>query len=414
MSVRDNTFNPRRYQPETHLLEAQDAFGRLRTSDPETLFDSTYQMDKAPLLYEEMATAGGAATHLPNESAVRMRVSASGDSIIRQSRHYVRYQPGKSQLVLATFDAGAPVVNSRQRIGLFDANNGVFVQRSGSTVSFVRRTFTSGTASDAAAVEQADWNIDPLDGFGLSGFTLDFTKSQIMFINFQWLGVGSVTCGFVIDGDLVPVHKFTHANRASTVYATTMSLPVRWENTATGELAGNSDLKTICASVISEGGFEQSRGYPAATGNGATPIGVTTRRPILSVRPAATFNSIVNRSTIVLDSLDITASGNPAYWELVHNGTLGSTPSWAAVDATASAVEVDKGSSTISGGTVIQSGYVVAGTGSTRQSVRNGITSRLPLTLDAAGLNPMALSVVATSLSGTATVAAALNWRELR
>lgn len=71
MSLRDNAFNPRRYQPETRLLEAQDAFGRLRTAAPETLFDSTYQVDKAPLLYEETAVAGGVSTHLPNEAAVR-------------------------------------------------------------------------------------------------------------------------------------------------------------------------------------------------------------------------------------------------------------------------------------------------------------------------------------------------------
>ena len=391
------------------LLGSRDIFGRLRTSDPETLFDSTHHMDKAPLLYEETVAGGAESTHLPNEACVRMRVSSAGDSVIRQSRQYIRYQPGKSQLCLMTFDAGAAVANARQRIGLFDAQNGAFVQRDGSALSFVRRSYTTGSPADLA-VAQADWNIDPLDGTGPSGITLDFSKSQILFINFQWLGVGAVVLGFDIDGELVPAHQFNHANRANTVYNTSMNLPVRHETAATGTPPAASDLKAICATVISEGGFQDARGYPGAASNGVTAIGVTTRRPILSIRPSATFNGIVNRSMIVLDSLDITCSGNPAFWELVYGGTLTN----ADFAATASTLDADVAATAIEGGQTIQSGYVVAGSGSTRNSVRNGITSKLPLALDASGANPINLSVVVTSMSATASVAAALNWRSLR
>ena len=122
-----------------------DAFTRVRTSDPETIFDSTHHYDKSPLLWEETVVAGGSGTHLPNEACVRMRVSNSGDSVIRQSRAYHRYQPGKSQLVLMTFDAGTARTNARQRIGQFDAQNGVFLQRDGSALSLVRRTYTGGS-----------------------------------------------------------------------------------------------------------------------------------------------------------------------------------------------------------------------------------------------------------------------------
>lgn len=394
------------------LLGSRDIFGRLRTSDPETLFDSTHHMDKAPLLYEETVAGGAESTHLPNEACVRMRVSSSGDSVVRQSRQYVRYQPGKSQLCLLTFDAGAAVANTRQRIGLFDTQNGAFVQRDGSAVSFVRRSYTTGSPADLVA-DQADWNIDPLDGTGPSGITLDFSKSQILFINFQWLGVGAVVLGFDIDGELVPAHQFNHANHANTVYATTMNLPVRYETVATGTPPAASDLKAICATVISEGGFQDARGYPESASNGVTAIGVTTRRPILSIRPSTTFNSIVNRSMIVLDSMDITCSGNPAFWELVYGGTVTTSTSWASVGSH-SPMDVDTASTAITGGQTIQSGYVVAGAGSTRQSIRNGITSRLPITLNAAGSAPIELSVVVTSMSATASVAAALNWRSLR
>jgi hypothetical protein len=159
---------PTDYSPVLNAVEsntrpALDAFSRVRTSDPETVFDSTYHYDKSPLLYEEVVVGTGSGTHLPNEACVRMRVSASGDSIIRQSRQYIRYQPGKSQLVLLTFDAGTARTNTRQRIGLFDANNGVFVQRSGAAVSLVRRTHTGGSPSDASAAAQADQPTDEQD-----------------------------------------------------------------------------------------------------------------------------------------------------------------------------------------------------------------------------------------------------------
>ena len=68
---------------DTVLTTSRDAFSRIRTSDPETLFDSTYLYDKAPLLYEETVVGTAAGTHLPNEACVRMTVKASGDSIIR-------------------------------------------------------------------------------------------------------------------------------------------------------------------------------------------------------------------------------------------------------------------------------------------------------------------------------------------
>jgi hypothetical protein len=53
------------------------------------------------------------------------------------------------------------------------------LQQNGTTISFVLRTATSGSPSDARTVNQADWNGDKLDGTGDSGYTLDITKAQI-------------------------------------------------------------------------------------------------------------------------------------------------------------------------------------------------------------------------------------------
>ena len=57
--------------------------------------------DLAPLLWETTLVGTGTCTHLPNESAARLSVATSGDSVTRQSR-YITYRPGKSQLVMVT------------------------------------------------------------------------------------------------------------------------------------------------------------------------------------------------------------------------------------------------------------------------------------------------------------------------
>lgn len=390
---------------------AQDAFGRLRTSDPVTLFAAQFQYDLQPLMWESALTATGTATHLPNESSVRMRVAASGDKVIRQSRMYTRYRPGKSLLVALTTVVGTETENVRKRLGYFDAENGIFLEQNGIVdTALVRRTFTSGSAVDNRIV-QADWNVDPFDGTGPSGITLDFTKAQILMMDLQWLGVGRVRVGFDINGVFWTAHQFLNANNLSTVYMTTANLPIRYEIEATGAIAGNTDLIQICSMVASEGGFEHELGIPRSRGSN-TPISVTTRRPILSIRPKATFNSIVNRGLIIPEGVSLTAATNEAYWELVYGGTVATTPSWTSV-GTNSIVEYDVGATTITGGDVIASGFVINASSGNRTIFNENILSRIPLVLDIAGANPVVLSLVATSFTGTSSVTSEISWREL-
>jgi hypothetical protein len=178
----------------------KDAFGRLRTADPVSLFTSQFQYDLQPLLWESALSGSGTTTHLPNEAACRMRVAVAADEVIRQSRQYSRYKPGKSLLIAETFVMGAGTENVRKRVGYFDAQNGIFLEQNGIVdVALVRRTYTSGAAVDNRVV-QASWNVDKFDGTGPSGLTLDLTKAQILLMDLQWLGVGRVRIGFDIDG----------------------------------------------------------------------------------------------------------------------------------------------------------------------------------------------------------------------
>jgi hypothetical protein len=233
-----------------------DAFGRLRVSNPLTIFDSTNIMSKNNL-FDESTANSATVSYTANKSTVNLNVTeAAGSKTIRQTKRVMSYQPGKSLLIFNTFVMNTLTANLKQKVGLFDANNGIFFYADGTTLKIVRRTYTSGAAVDTE-ISQSSWNGDTLNGTGASGFTLDATKSNILFIDIEWLGVGAVRVGFVINGQLITAHTFYNANSLTTVYMQTANLPIRYEIERAGTLAtATYTLQQICSSCISEGGYQ--------------------------------------------------------------------------------------------------------------------------------------------------------------
>lgn len=387
-----------------------DAFGRLRTANPASLFESQMQYNLSPLFWESNLTGAASVTHLPNESSARLRcTTASGDKVIRQTKRYFRYQAGKSQLIELTGIIGDKKANVRQRIGYFDTNNGLFFEQDENNLKVVRRTYVSGSPVDNA-VNQSSWNIDTLDGNGESGITLDMSKTHIFVIDLQWLGVGRVRFGFVINGDLIYCHEVLNANSLTNVYMTTANLPLRYEIENTAGTASTTDMIQICGAVMSEGGYDDEYGITHSASNGITSIGVTTRRPILSIRPSTTFNSITNRGHVQPLDYGLYATTNAAFIELVVNGSLTGAAFGSA--GSNSIVDYDVTASAISGGDIIDSSFIAA-SASTKESVTNAIKNKLILANDYAGTTTDILTVVATSFSGTSNLSASLTWKEL-
>lgn len=329
-----------------------DAFGRLRIAQPYTLFDSQNRYQKDPQFSEELVT-GGTATYVANESSVDLNVTtSSGSKAVRQSFRSFPYQPGKSLMVLATFVMNEGKENLRQRVGYFNADNGVFFQVNGTTKSFVLRTNTSGTPSDVRTVNQANWNGDKLDGTGASGIVLDTTKAQILYMDFEWLGVGSVRCGFVIGGKFYVCHTFNNANEIDKVYMTTAILPVRYEIENTAATASASTMTQICSSVISEGGYDQ-KAIPQWARRTTVLTGVTTTFvPIVSIRLKSTsLGAVVIPS--VFHAIPI---GSTLDYEvvLIKNPTL----TGASFTSNSTNVELDVTATALTGGSIVDLDYV--------------------------------------------------------
>ena len=389
--------------------QTADAFGRLRISEPYTLFDTNNRYYNHNQF--STATSGTAnVVYVANQSSFQLNIgSVNGDSVIRETMKVFPYQPGKSQLTMNTFCMNTPKTNLRQRVGLFGANDGVFFENDGTYNYFVIR---SGSTGVEERVRQDAWNGDRLNGAGgannPSGITLYPDRTQIQFADVEWLGVGTVRVGFIIDGVYITCHSFNHANQTGNtkVYMTTATLPIRYEITNTGATAGASMMTQICSTVISEGGYNNF-GTTQTAGTGTTQKRLTTGGtyyPVVSIRLASTrLDSIVFPRQI--DVLSPTV--NYYRWTLLQNATLtGAT--WAGTSPTGT-VQYDLAATAITGGIEIQTGYAAARE-LAQLSAIDFFQFQLGRTL--AGVSDtVTLALAATT--NNADVLAELGWQEL-
>jgi hypothetical protein len=298
-----------------------DAFGRLRVSEPYTLFDSRaryYDHND----FSSSTSTGATVVYDANGSTYELNVTAAnGSSVIRETKRVFPYQPGKSLLVLATFCMNTPKTNLRQRVGYFTTNNGIYFENDGTYNYLVIRSYSSGALVEDR-IRQDAWD-NPFAG-------LNVDRTQIFWTDVEWLGVGSVRCGFVVNGAYVLCHTFHHANVAgnTTTYMTTAILPVRYEITNTAGTTGVSMMRQICSTVISEGGYNAFT-YSETAGRGTSVLRLVnagTYYPVVSIRLASTrLDAIVLPRQV--DVLSPTV--NYYRWKLVSNPTL-TGADWAA------------------------------------------------------------------------------------
>ncbi len=373
-----------------------DAFGRQRVSTPYTLFDSTMRYDKRPDQWFDATTNSASVTFLPNEcSAAMTTTTASGDTALRRTKQNFPYQPGKSMMALLSF-VGAPLASGLiQEIGLFNDQNGIMLRASGTTIQFVIRSYATGAIVEDV-VAQSEWNIDEFS-------YLDFTKAQIFAIDLEWLGVGRVRCGFVIDGEIIYGHEFKHANVINSVYMTTAILPMSYRIHNASAQASGRTLKQICCSILSEGGYEPDGAIYSVNHDLDAVPNASGERITAGIRMASgrTGNVIlpVRISTT-------TASSDVVLWRLRLNPTL-SGVSWTAASNGRGNVEVTT-AGTASGGTVIDSGFVSQGAAN-NYAVAEAI--RLALGQNASGISDTLILTVDSSISAKAL--GMIGWVEI-
>jgi len=397
-----------------------DAFGRLRVSQPFTLFDSSHRFADNGLWTTSNTASNSSHSFVENQSTVDMTVGTTANAeVIRETTKVFSYQPGKSMLIMNTFAMSTPKANVRQRTGYFGESNGIYLENDGTTNYFVVRTNTSSTVVETR-VAQSNWNVDKFDGTGYSAQIggaehvngLDVSKTNILWMDVEWLGVGDVRCGFVVDGRFIPAHIFHNDNKNTVPYMTTASLPLRLEIKNTGVTTSNSTLSQICSTVISEGGYELAGAQQAVQTPINTPVDLPTAGtyyPIISLRLKSTRLDAI----VILTALSILGISNAYYnWQARANAaTSGGT--WVSAGDN-SAVEYKIGGGTVTGGRVLASGFTTATNQSAApidilkealfkfQLERNGLTK-----------TPYELTLCATASSNGADIYASMDWEEI-
>ena len=282
--------------------KALDLFGNLKTSNPFTLLDITHIGNKNTLMMDELVS-GGTSTY--TNASVIMSVSGTGQSVTRQSRIYAQYQPGKSLCIRMTGVINASSNDSSviSRIGYFDDNNGLFFEYSNNNMYIVERN-----NSVDMKVVQTNWNVDTLDGNGVSGVNIPFNYNIIYYIEFAFLGVGHVRFGFYYDGVLYIAHILRHT-ALTYPYILSPNLPVRYNISST---SGIGSLVCTCASVQSEGGYNLI-GFPFSAGmstTGKSATGGGGLNYMMSIRLASNQRKLVKLQSI---TIFCSTTGNSAF-----------------------------------------------------------------------------------------------------
>lgn len=389
----------------------QSAFGETRIAEPYQIANLINKYEIDPNDYGVQKVGGGDVVHLPLQSAIRLSVTgASGDKARLRTHNYYRYQAGRGMFIrLTQFQLDAGQTNQTRRWGYYDDNDGLFFAKSGTTLQVVRRSSTSGTPTDYP-VNQANWNMDKLDGTGPSGVNIDITKGSIWELQFQWLGVGVVN--WYLNGILF--HQMRHPNTIAGPYMRTATLPLTWEIENTGASTA-SWMTAICGSIMIEGGADEPD-YTFGVFNSTDITVSTTERPLISIRPKTLYNSIDNRMAVVPFLASIATDGKRASFRLVLDGSL-TGASWTSANAQ-SGVEFDEAATAISGGLTLIRGLLPNAIDSKDLDLRgyfNNIARNLRVLAFGAGQNILTITGKNEGASGGNTLMrSSLTWQETR
>ena len=300
---------------------AIDAFGRARTSSSFTLADykHAYGIDTNFL---SNIFNGGSVNFFRNKACCTLATSTAADShTVHQSRAYHHYQPGKSHLIMASFNFQGSTTNVSKRTGYFDDDDGIFLELNGVNVPSINlRSFVTGAAA-TLSIPQSAWNKDRFDGMGPSGVNILWDRTQLFFIDFQWLGVGRVRTGFSYNGLDIIAHEFYNANFNNVVYMANPNLPIRCEILNTGGGGNIGVMDQICSTVISEGGYVEA-GIDFAIQTDlpirslTASVGATL--PLLAIKMAPSFNGYKNRIMVRLKEAAVTSLDQLVSYKLLR------------------------------------------------------------------------------------------------
>lgn len=308
-----------------------DSFGKSKVSQEITMSHFIPEYDMQEDKFNTLTNGTTLMEYVPNEKSIRFGVGPDiGDKITRTSKMYHKYTAGISNTILMTVNPYIVKEGVTKRWGLFDEFNGLFFEQRGLDQGVVVRSYTSGTPVDTY-ISQSEFNGDKVDGTGVSGIIVDPNKSQIFWLDFQWLGVGAVRFGLVApDGSKIIMHTVENANNNITVYMSSANLPIRYEifnSVATGSA---SEIKIHTATVIHNSSNSYFGGEKYSSGTiDAVPI-TDQFKSVISVKQVDIFKNKINNSVAMPVTLNIW-SDKLIIYSIQKKATFSNTPNYSEV-----------------------------------------------------------------------------------
>ncbi len=271
-------------------------FGSLKVVEQKALGVYESSQDSYDDLFSITESVGGLSTYDVGASSTVLSVTGSnGSHAVRTTNRYHYYLPGTSNAAIMTIACGdTGKTGNVRRWGCFDDNDGIFFELYGTTINAVIRNSTSGSVVETK-IPQSLWNGDIVDGTGWSGHTLDITKINVWWMDYQWLGAGRVRFGiFEPSGARLVLHSVENAGQNPLPYMRTGTLPLRTENVNIAAVGSSSELREVCMAMYAEGDFTTYTFWRNADleRTGAT-VGATTTH-VMSVRSKPTINGLHN------------------------------------------------------------------------------------------------------------------------
>lgn len=380
-----------------------DAFGRLRISSPQTLFEGNMISSSQPEFFDISQNNGAIGTYNSTESTMTFDVSRANQFVKRQSHYYTHYQPGKSLAIMMSFYFGNNIpVNAYKRVGWNDDNEGIYFQQDSNNLSW---NIQSKSAMTTFTANQSSWNIDTLQATGPSGATLNINQTNIIFIDMEWLGVGRVRVGFVIGGKIIYCHEFI-MNNLTVPYISSAYLPLRYQIGTSTDQSSTVSMKQICCTAMSEGGYQPIGNVRSYIMENTKRLVVNQYTPILSIRLKSQYGKA--QLTPISYTIYYPSGNQIILSKIIYRGTITGSNFQSASQFT----EVDLSATDISGGNSINSAYI---TSQIRTLFSAQPESVLNLQSDINGdCDILSICCKSTQITGTQPdIYVCIDWREI-
>jgi len=384
------------------------------TNENESLFGESLTVQRTPIIElnssygtsrlrdVKRTTGSGAVTDSPSTGEIFVESGTTAGSTARlDSAEVGRYIPGyAAELGFGVRFTALPLGDQEFLWGGLgsDAKNGFYFGYDSNGLYLARRR--AGVELDKTY--QEGWNLDPLDGTGPSGYTIDVTLGYIYQIDFSWYGYGAVHFGVIIDygGEqrFTPVHVMKEFAEGTSIASPNLRVSVLVNNNTTEQNAKvyvGGRQYSIVGNYIPKYRF---------TGDFRSSTDIST-----TVTPLVSFRRKDGEGdkSIKLEELSAIVGSEDVYLEIRLQGTL-SAPNWRTptdYSDDETALEVDTEADGIDGGDVVWTQLAAAGQNkNSTQFVSAEVDFDVP--------NGYVIALCARTLTGTGSIISHLNMRE--